>query len=369
MLSYAAVTALERDTGFLNFPAPVSLRGDPCTSRSGRDWPEWGRLTGILADDIIVFLQSDFSLSSVSAISAEPLIKRLQIASRFVLDDTASAAAQQVARSTPSSILSVLRYFDLPFGLSWVEWAGKIPGMLENNSDNTATPRRFGLLFKYGESNDIVEMYFFWVHYPRNVNPILGDIPPVNCCPLAVRLNRSKTVPKITPYHLDLAKRISKWHNEKDILAVAEMLARVSYFVPDYMVEFFDKAIPTNKLDEIHRATAADLGGEVPRAIAVICLLNTKNCIEVEVIDNTTLNRARQRRGKPDLLSHSVVKISLSKIDKRYSKDGSLSKIEIRRHLVRGHFKLRRGGIFWWRPFIRGTAGEPTIPATYALSE
>lgn len=25
-----------------------------------------------------------------------------------------------------------------------------------------------------------------------------------------------------------------------------------------------------------------------------------------------------------------------------------------RAHLVRGHFKVRKSGVFWWMPFVRG---------------
>jgi hypothetical protein len=29
-----------------------------------------------------------------------------------------------------------------------------------------------------------------------------------------------------------------------------------------------------------------------------------------------------------------------------------------RAHLVRGHFKIRRTGVFWWSSFLRGDAGK-----------
>ena len=31
-----------------------------------------------------------------------------------------------------------------------------------------------------------------------------------------------------------------------------------------------------------------------------------------------------------------------------------MSDYEVRQHLVRGHFKLRNGGVYWWRPHLRG---------------
>jgi len=37
-------------------------------------------------------------------------------------------------------------------------------------------------------------------------------------------------------------------------------------------------------------------------------------------------------------------------------------------HYVRGHFKQRKSGVYWWSPFVRGS-GEPRKRAAYAVKE
>jgi hypothetical protein len=41
---------------------------------------------------------------------------------------------------------------------------------------------------------------------------------------------------------------------------------------------------------------------------------------------------------------------------------GSDNPIDIQAHPVRGHWKLRSTGLFWWSPFIRGTGSVRSKP-------
>jgi hypothetical protein len=67
--------------------------------------------------------------------------------------------------------------------------------------------------------------------------------------------------------------------------------------------------------------------------------------------------RLRERRlGKPEALGYSSVKIRLSRNEARAYADGDEPpESMMRRHLVRGHFKVRKSGVSWWRPFLRGS--------------
>ena len=42
-----------------------------------------------------------------------------------------------------------------------------------------------------------------------------------------------------------------------------------------------------------------------------------------------------------------------------YARGRGATAEEIRSHLVRGHFKVRKTGIFWWRPHTAGRGGPP----------
>jgi len=67
------------------------------------------------------------------------------------------------------------------------------------------------------------------------------------------------------------------------------------------------------------------------------------------------LNRVREKRGKPALRNYTYVNLV------RSVKDGSATTATAggkALHLVRGHFKVRKTGTFWWRPHFAGTLPE-----------
>jgi len=40
---------------------------------------------------------------------------------------------------------------------------------------------------------------------------------------------------------------------------------------------------------------------------------------------------------------------------------------EVRYHLVRGHFKIRGGNVFWWSPHSRGRGGSGNLRKGYEV--
>lgn len=87
-------------------------------------------------------------------------------------------------------------------------------------------------------------------------------------------------------------------------------------------------------------------------------LLNARNrIVTIEAAEDLSrLNRARAKRGNPPLLGAQPVTIDVSREQRRYLRSGGagFNRDAARAHLVRGHFKLRATGVFWWSPFMRG---------------
>jgi hypothetical protein len=116
--------------------------------------------------------------------------------------------------------------------------------------------------------------------------------------------------------------------------------------------------------------TMADLGivdwsGEAVYLLGALALLNTVNVIEMERVDRGKLNKARARNGKPPLAEHRVLKIH-PRIRRHMVGDSSAhGHRELRATLVRGHWKARRTGVFFWRPYARGR-GVP-VDKTYLV--
>jgi hypothetical protein len=103
-------------------------------------------------------------------------------------------------------------------------------------------------------------------------------------------------------------------------------------------------------------------------ALRFLLLLNARNRVVAIAAapDLSRLNRARRKRGKPELLAASTVTLDLSRPLMQAERRGhGRDRAAIEAHLVRGHFKLRKTGVFWWSPFAR--SGYAT-PKTYAVT-
>jgi hypothetical protein len=112
--------------------------------------------------------------------------------------------------------------------------------------------------------------------------------------------------------------------------------------------------------------TALDLTGrqkEIAQQIAVeilslLLLLNSRSQllgIEDAQADLERINHRRRMRGLPPKLAHQAIVFDISRIVKRHG-DGLSEKeaVALRTEaLVRGHFKVRRTGVFWWSPYLR----------------
>lgn len=92
--------------------------------------------------------------------------------------------------------------------------------------------------------------------------------------------------------------------------------------------------------------------GLAKKVFALILILNSRSKVleigEPEE-DFSRLNRKRERQGKQPKPELNVIKFDISRLLK---KDKNLSQEEAQRiqaeSLVRGHFKLRKTGVFWW---------------------
>ena len=134
----------------------------------------------------------------------------------------------------------------------------------------------------------------------------------------------------------------------------ASMLAASHSFGPDGM-----------------RAAMDDVRDECGPVISAMILMNSRNCIDLRKVEPPPgLVKARLKRGnKPPPLSYSTVHIRLGQADERAAVRYGASDEEIRRHKVRGHFKARKSGVYWWRPFMRGSLDAGTVErAGYVVS-
>lgn len=74
------------------------------------------------------------------------------------------------------------------------------------------------------------------------------------------------------------------------------------------------------------------------------------------------------KRLRNKLSASAYTVLHLSAIE-TVEEDGTIkSKLDTAAHYVRGHFKQRKHGVYWWSPFIRGT-GEPRKREAYIVEQ
>jgi hypothetical protein len=85
----------------------------------------------------------------------------------------------------------------------------------------------------------------------------------------------------------------------------------------------------------------------------LLALINSPKLVTLLQSDMGKINAARQRRCKPPLSEHRTVEVRLERDQHiRGTANGTGGKTRL--HAVRGHFKARSTGVFFWRPHVRG---------------
>jgi hypothetical protein len=105
--------------------------------------------------------------------------------------------------------------------------------------------------------------------------------------------------------------------------------------------------------------------GAIGTASMAIILLTARNAPLKfgELEDYTRLNKQRRRKGRSDLLPVRPIRWDLHRFERRAGRGLTAGeKIEVTAHLCRGHFKMRKSGLFWWSPHYRGTPVDGPPP-------
>ena len=297
---------------------------------------------------------------------------------RFELSPEVRDAALQVQQSKPSTIMAALPLCRLPYRSVWAEWsAGREANLRDKQAGAAPQPQRTGFLMEaVDEALQRGNITWCWHHTQHGERSLQQRDPggsETTICPLGVSVDWSPepTIPypvTATREEVSDAVKTSDSHlgkhlgNENEIDALVEDTKRfytcVSHHAVKY-VRWLDSTMLTQPdlgpaIIQQYRSWQADPEGELGFARAVIAILNTRNCVEFEEADLAKLNRAKARRGRLPALSYSVVKFSLSRAQRNAAAAAGMTQVQMREHLCRGHFKIRKTGVFWWSPHLRG---------------
>ena len=134
---------------------------------------------------------------------------------------------------------------------------------------------------------------------------------------------------------------------------LGDVLSPTGTMVAEISKALYDHTIRNNgPVDELPTV----LTFVVRNALLATAILNTKGDVvrESPPVDKK-LNVARAKKGKPPLRNYTYIYLDQTERGGGTATGASGGKAT---HLVRGHFKRRSTGVFWWRPHLAGTLPE-----------
>jgi hypothetical protein len=304
------------------------------------------------------------------------LFPDLQRAQCFQMSKDISLACESVCNSRPSSILSAIEMVRAPYPSTWLEW---VPNdRAGNRENNKPVPIRVGSLLVTDDDCQSGWAMLAWEHRDGSlmINPLgwYFNWRP-NGEPALVKYAREKQMRQPEKYAYDKLKYLKehkhlpdRWKkfeiDDKEFNAALELEMRAACIPLDACMthlQLFNVVPGSSRYESL----IDDLSGELPFIEAFLLLLNSRNRIVEQMRDDfTRLNKARGRLKRPPFKEFINTTIRMNRVQGNRAIAAGMSREAARQHLVRGHFKIRRSGVFWWTPHIR-SKGDMIVRREY----
>lgn len=296
--------------------------------------------------------------------------QRLRAAVKFDMAPDFAAAADTLAMDY-GTIAHAIPFCRLPFKSMWIEVAAStrprfhvagihLPGL-------QTIPKRVGFLIDaVDEKLSSFKAHQFWSFHDTEKPPNVSELA------MLFKPEKASTSPewidKAEKEHRILKIETSPMWRESSNETKAMLTSVIGAIPPDWPASWEAIAKKSASYAQLaYEINVADWSGEPVFLLAALALLNTVNAHEREQVVHTKLNKARVKSGKTPLQDYYTLKIH-TRLKERFAGDGSGHYKELRGHLVRGHWKVRKTGIYFWKPFIRGDR-KNMIHKTYQLTE
>jgi hypothetical protein len=325
----------------------------------------------MLCDDLVA---NGAPGSCMDISSILPVVARAQ---KFSL----SAEFAAVADALSENYAGLVRVFDrcrLPYPETWIECAhAERPNFRAAEMHAPlfqVQPRRIGFLCTATRDDlSAWKTHLFWSCALSNsaaalalqfdmTQPLNADVPPTDEQVKVTRAKTSIVAPNLTDH--------PGWIAADEFVRRA-MIHHTDIVLPDFGIPIASD-LPRDKYDEfysmIFQLARSDWAGEAGYLLAVIGLLNARNATTAEAVDHSKLNHARIKRGRPPLFEHRVLKITHRHMTRPPGSSSDNSYAALRAHMVRGHFKARKTGIFFWHPHVRGDLNLGRIEKQYEIT-
>ena len=305
------------------------------------------------------------------------LLPEMKRAQKFVLSPEFAAVADALSTDY-TGLVKAFPFCRLPYPTTWIEIAHKhrktfVEAQMQA-PDFQVSPKRIGyLLTATRDDLSAWKAHLFW-------SSELGT----SCPGMAMRFDMTHAIDyaNVVPSREDMARSIEDslvlqqvdrhpgWTRADDTVKLA-MINHTSPIMPDYGMPL-PIGVHPNEYQKFYTAIAdlsrSDWAGEPSYLLAIIGLLNARNTVETQAVDYGKLNRSRTRRGRAPLFEHKVLKIAHRQQQRIYGVGGHGGDYApMRGHFVRGHFKTRSTGIYFWHPHARGSFERGVIEKTYEM--
>jgi hypothetical protein len=337
----------------------------------------------MLADEIVA---TGLPGTGCAAVMVRPVIARIQKAQKYVLAPQFAAVADALG-SDYGSLVRAFPFCRLPYPEVWIELAAadrpnfmaaelQAPGF-------QGRPKRIGFLCSALRSDlSAWRAHLFWT-LRDTPKPAHAYIPAgASGAAMAMNFDMLNVLDPATEADLPTIKRNLRpdvfidipnhpgWEHAAASVKLA-MIRHTHPITPDWGLPDVTSYLRTRReieeaYDLIQQLARSDWAGEVAYLLAVIGLMNARNASDTVASNLGKLNRARIKRAERPLFEHHILKIHEHQ-QRRVSSISSATHAPMRGHFVSGHWKVRKTGIYFWRPFKRGDFRRGTISKDYRL--
>jgi len=280
--------------------------------------------------------------------------QRLAKAESFVI---ARDLAEVIDNMSREDVGAAMPFCRLPFPVCWIEVVHRDRPKFARVevAPGHFMPVRTGILCEQAEPDDQTKFYatLAWSFSDADAKRQGLRSAPINICPLGCYIDTQK--PGFWP---------GAAYGKPDISAPFWL-----DIVPaPYWGDLID-ATPLAGLKRIRANADNDWAGEVWFWLAALSLLNARNAIQTTPRPVApALNRSRAKAGKLPLRDFHELTLRMTPREARAQREAGAHGGGMRAHIVRGHFKVRATGIYWWRPFVRGEVAEGFAKKTYNVA-
>jgi len=311
------------------------------------------------------------------------LRSRVIRAKKFILSPEVHAAARAVHMGRPSSIEAAREFMRLPFAETWFEWQ-PATGLLRPGA---YAPRRVGMLIigydlppKVASDPQRLRsgaIHLFW-HLPLPFDQLR-----LSAASLLFDFER-KLIPQIyAAYGASIPdasgitaeavaegwrQRPSWLGDPKELEAIRGRVSETMAVPSPFVLGLLHDQLSMAQIQDLMDKAMPDWEGEFSFFKSLLILLQCKNAVESRASEPIKASHARTRTqaGKLPLFEHHTIHLKL-RGPERHGEPGAGQHASPRAHLVRGHFKIRKTGVYFWSPFVRGDVRLGTVRSRYEV--